>query len=64
MDWQKIETAPKDGQTSILVFEPGPYSGGRISTAIWSDSRWHQDNHPFRTVKPTVWMPLPEIPRP
>lgn len=60
MDWQPIETAPKDGR-EIILFDPDyfPRSGfeGRYSApgANWFSSFGSP-------VEPTHWMPLPEPP--
>jgi hypothetical protein len=67
MEWQSIDTAPKDG-TPILVYE-----GGAIYTAkfdkffSWSDETgWRLPDMLDITgdvsAEPTHWMPLPEPP--
>lgn len=61
IDWQPIETAPKDG-VSILAFHPSPYTGGRIATMIWDGTGWRADIHSFVKLRPTHWMPLPKPP--
>ena len=56
MEWQPIDTAPKDGR-NVLVFdgEPEPY-------IAW----WHLTNAEWRAsdgaVSPTHWHPLPPPP--
>lgn len=73
MNWQPIETAPKDG-TTILVFN-GPNEGfytepGRIGTASYQDytnldnNKWYADDccDGVTTYNPTHWMPLPAPP--
>ena len=64
MQWQPIETAPKDG-TEIIVFE----KGGVICTAYWESgyfghSGWthHQSRSDVDAVNPSHWMPLPNPP--
>jgi hypothetical protein len=66
MNWQPIETAPKD-ETPILVF-----NGHRMQVAQWIGipsfiSGWFIDDskHGPRLIRgslPTHWMPLPEKP--
>lgn len=64
MEWQDINTAPKDG-TRILIS-----SGRGISAVEWLDNEieyWHVDDNkhgPFalRGSAPTHWMPLPKPP--
>jgi hypothetical protein len=70
MDWQPIETAPKDG-TAVLVF------GERYSTPNGTPgiavARWYEDGFPPQTwwgtagnslvvQCPSHWMPLPPPP--
>jgi Protein of unknown function (DUF551) len=59
MNWQPIETAPKDG-TDILV-----YSNERIISAHWSvpADAWVEVVHDYSFAAPTHWMPLPEPPK-
>ena len=65
MEWQTIDTAPKDG-TAVLVF-----ADGKITTAYYEDiyapgtwelcvpSEGYRDSD---EVNPTHWMELPEAP--
>jgi len=59
MNWQPIETAPKDG-TGVLV-----YSNGRVVSAYFSKSQdeWLEVIHDYSFYDPTHWMPLPELPK-
>lgn len=54
--WQKIETAPKDG-SYCLVWVVYPWHGGRHEIACWDGQGWDNGDGP-----PTHWMPLPEAP--
>lgn len=75
MEWQPIETAPKDG-TRILVVsgEKGFYTApGDIGVAHWEKQAFPNGVHEWvavwccdqvTTFKPTHWMPLPEPPNP
>ena len=64
MDWQPIETAPKDG-TAVLVSE------GRFCSCVeWNEEFdwWAVDDNklgPFRLrgAAPTHWQPLPNPPK-
>jgi hypothetical protein len=62
MDWQPMETAPKDGSLVML------FQDGQINVAYWrTDSKvgpvWcTPDSHAM--YKPTYWMPLPLPPSP
>ena len=61
MDWQPIETAPKDG-SDLLVNECGDVVIARWSQpfSVWAGPR---DTYGEREVMyPTHWMPLPEPP--
>ena len=72
MDWQPIETAPKDG-TKILVFCPWL---GVCGPATWNICQYAKNPKPFwthwgeriwgtsrvRIDQPTHWMPMPEGP--
>ena len=48
-DWQPMETAPKDGVTEVLMYDPD------LGMAVWPSS-----SSPWPNV--THWMPLPEPP--
>jgi hypothetical protein len=56
MEWQPIETAPKDG-TVIIVYAPDFFQ-----TAAWAGNGWtNAANSWLGDV--THWMPLPEPPK-
>jgi hypothetical protein len=58
MDWQPIETAPKDDETWVLAF-----NGDEYAVCIWTGEYW-SDNEYMMRPQPTHWMPLPEPPKP
>jgi hypothetical protein len=66
MEWQLIETAPKDG-TWVLAFESPNMRvvrWGSVGVHLFSgrsgDERWNDGEYDFA---PTHWMPLPEPPK-
>lgn len=65
MDWQPIETAPKEGQILLCCMTPGEWSRrkpGYMGVDEWDEAiGWGSFNkHHF---PPTHWMPLPEPPK-
>lgn len=74
MDWQPIETAPKDG-TSILVADAddiykvewraddGMSSKKTFSWCISESDRNDELGSGLIVDEPTHWMPLPQLPR-
>jgi hypothetical protein len=73
MDWQTIETAPKDG-TNVILFLPGmrrqvtighydiqeTFIHGKMNRRI---EGWWIDNGSGWTYKPSHWMSIPEPPK-
>jgi hypothetical protein len=73
MEWQPIETAPKDG-TAVLVY-PATWGSKPASIAKWNEDKYAKNPRPFwerdddlgkvsisRGKPPTHWMPLPAPP--
>ncbi len=61
MEWQPIESAPRDGTLILAVEKGGPIlieweSGGR------NEGFWRDQDHYVHT-EATHWMPLPEPPK-
>ena len=56
MEWQSIDTAPRDGTTVLLASPRGRMANGN----------WHQTygvwSWPYVLIEPTHWMPLPDPP--
>jgi hypothetical protein len=70
MEWQPIETAPKDG-TRILAYWPDIYANSSaVQCETWWGP-WGNSKSTWQTVWewadgpncPTHWMPLPEPPQ-
>jgi len=58
MEWQPIETAPKDG-TRVLLWVVPP----RIWMPFeWRGGRWMGDDYPLNMAEATHWTPLPPQP--
>ena len=75
MEWQPIETAPKDG-TAVLVYPP-TWRERTASVAVWDNDEYARKPRPYwrrdddmgkvtysRERPPTHWMPLPTPPLP
>lgn len=60
MEWQSIETAPKDG-AEIIIYDAG-WSESGIAHCWW-DGNWQVVGREdiTRTI-PTHWMPIPKAP--
>lgn len=60
MEWQPIETAPKDG-TQILA----PLTlGGIMAVVSWWDGMWREGTNGLGLKnEPSHWMPLPDAPK-
>lgn len=69
MNWQPIDTAPKDG-TWLLLFRPGK-EGNRIAEARWRGNWMDKGSYEWggnswcypENSQPTHWMPLPPPPK-
>lgn len=76
MEWQDIETAPKDGTKLILVGEPhahfydsedrcwtyGEVGVECVGEGYFFAGLWQRNGGTFKN--PTHWMPLPSPPKP
>jgi Protein of unknown function (DUF551) len=64
MEWQPIETAPKDGTWFIAAASNADWMKPRIVRFYDEYDRFpmHDDMRPW-SVAPTHWMPLPELPK-
>ena len=72
MEWQPIETAPKDG-TEVLLWgsaESSPHARPHLGSedverAAWADDCWIVTSAQVSDLyvpEPTHWMPLPDPP--
>lgn len=62
MDWQPIESAPRDG-TTVLLFAPGwdaPKTGWTYGKDEWQDCPYSVARADYA---PTHWQPLPPPPQ-
>ncbi|MDX4957877.1 DUF551 domain-containing protein [Delftia acidovorans] len=70
MNWQPIETAPKDGSLILLGAPNGvwvgkhlpAYTSGFAPKNPWSSMLLNHDHMAERYTRPTHWMPLPAAP--
>lgn len=58
MEWQPIETAPKDG-TRILLWVVPPRMWVPFA---WENGRWMGDDYPLNMAEATHWTPIPTPP--
>lgn len=61
MEWQPIETAPRDG-TPFLGYWAGGKHDCSFRAIKWHKENWWETNEDYRTSEPSHWMPLPEPP--
>jgi len=66
MEWQPIETAPKDGRSIMIAMDIAPDGfGPRIACGSWqrlAEVWWGVCGSALVISKPTHWMPLPPPP--
>ncbi len=64
MDWQTIESAPKDG-THVLGYMPIYNETEQLIYVItFSHGKWFEAaGEGYEYYEPTHWMPLPAIPK-
>jgi len=64
MEWQPIETAPKDGTHVLLYVDKG--AAVNITGGFWDNHPkcgcWIAGGYTRKQFPPTHWMPLPEAP--
>lgn len=58
MEWQPIETAPKDN-TEVLLGRPD----GLFMIGFYRDGAWDDGDYRDHETWPTHWMPLPTPPQ-
>jgi hypothetical protein len=67
VEWQPIESAPKDGTPCILFARAKNATAPAIIIGWYIDGEWiegcYAPNHPVGLV-PTHWMPNPPFPEP
>lgn len=65
MDWQPIETAPKDGTEFLAFYPPGDYEDedGTFDISWWDNTSTRERGFlMIGGVEPSHWMPLPPPP--
>lgn len=73
MEWQPIETAPKNQQIILLLTQPHNCGEAYAHFGFWGSAyddekpNWRDwwdisDNGDFRFLNPTHWMPVPPPP--
>ncbi len=65
MNWQPIETAPKDGTEILAARQPRQFDWWIMDVVsyAWEDENGHWWQHDGnRAWQPTHWMPLPSPP--
>ena len=60
MEWQPIETAPKDGWKSRFLAAD---ACGWIFVCHWGEDAWLDDSFDCLDYEPVKWMPLPAPPQ-
>ena len=62
MEWQPIETAPKDGRLILMITKNASDICG-VYVAYWNDEMdWFQFHKEGYVTNPTHWMPIPALP--
>jgi hypothetical protein len=64
MEWQPIETAPRDGDAILAIWcnKDGKDCGGHMVVWFWCNEWTCVDNPQTKFVEPSFWMPLPAPP--
>ena len=65
MEWQKIETAPKDGTTIFIWYAGEVRKAAYLNTAYTPDPGWHLFSYNSWNLLfdiPEYWMPIPKGP--
>lgn len=58
MEWQPIETAPKDEWVLVWLRDDECHAIAELS-----DGRWFDDQGIMHDQSPALWMPLPQPPQ-
>lgn len=62
MEWQPIETAPRDGTEIIILNFSGRVFRGKCKPEDEEDNEWWEEYNSLTIYHdPTHWMPLPRI---
>ena len=65
MEWQPIETAPRDGTHILAAWLPAMFPRWVREAIMWKDGEWVTTwSHEPISSRPRHWMPLPDPPAP
>lgn len=59
MDWQPIETAPKDGYALVRCPTEGEFVAKYVGDGCWQPKYAENDV----TIEPSLWAPFPRLPQ-
>lgn len=59
MEWQPIETSPRDGLCVVVLDHVHQWA----DVAYWNGSRWTAERFRPLEYTPTYWLALPEPPK-
>lgn len=62
MEWQPIETAPKDGTEILIYSEIEGVRSSYFEHGMWQKGSWFSKPEERERAKPKKWMPLPKPP--
>ena len=64
MDWQPIETAPKDGKMFLAIWPETVHFHDQVRVTYWAKKpQRFEDVDDFGQDHPSHWMPLPAPPK-
>ena len=64
MDWQPIETAPRDGRRGVIVSALDEDGEQLAAFVRWRDGGWECSDGMWPDFEPTHWIELKPLPAP